>query len=62
MEKAEGWCLPGEEFVSQGEISHNSDTFPDYLAGETGLGTVMDNDHPGSGTAYLHTSLACNEM
>ena len=55
MEKAEGWCLPGEEFVSQGEISHNSDTFPDYLAGVTGVGTEWTMTTQGVGLLiYIH--------
>lgn len=45
-------CLPRRD-------SHNSDTFPDYLAGETRADTVMGSNHTMSGTAFLYTTLPC---
>lgn len=36
MQKAEACCQPEKELVCQEVISHSSDNFPDYLAGETG--------------------------
>lgn len=41
MEKAEVSCQPGEQLVSQKEISHNSENLSGYLARKTGTETEM---------------------